>query len=39
LLQQHGHFVLPFLAEVLGQRLDEVLDRVLAALANRRRGS
>ena len=37
LLQQHGYLVLRFLAEDLGKRLDEVLDAILAALANRRR--
>ncbi len=39
LLQQHGYFVLRFLAEDLGKRLDDVLGAVLAALTNRRRGS
>ena len=32
LLQQHGYFVLRFLAEDVGKQLDEVLDTVLAAL-------
>jgi len=38
LLQQHGYFVLRFLAEDVGKHLDHVLDTVLAALAHRRRG-
>jgi superfamily II DNA or RNA helicase/very-short-patch-repair endonuclease len=40
LLQQNGYLVLRFLAEDVGKRLDEVLDRIIAALANRqeRRG-
>lgn len=37
LLQEHGYFVLRFLAEDLGKRLDEVLDAVLRTLAHRRR--
>ena len=37
LLQQHGYFVLRFLAEDVGQHLDEVLDRIIAALVHRRR--
>jgi very-short-patch-repair endonuclease len=37
LLQQHGYFVLRFLAEDVGKRLDAVLDTILAALAQRRR--
>jgi superfamily II DNA or RNA helicase/very-short-patch-repair endonuclease len=37
LLQQHGYFVLRFLAEDVGKRLDEVLDAVIAALMQRRR--
>lgn len=32
LLQQHGYFVLRFLAEDIGKQLDQVLDTVLAAL-------
>lgn len=36
LLQQHGYFVLRFLAEDVGQQLDDVLDRVIAALVHRR---
>ncbi|MDO8545603.1 MAG: DUF559 domain-containing protein [Opitutaceae bacterium] len=39
LLQQHGYFVLRFLAEDIGKHLDDVLDRVLAALAHRRGGA
>jgi Protein of unknown function (DUF559) len=35
LLQQHGYFVLRFLAEDAGKQLDCVLDAVLAALARR----
>ncbi|MBV8143132.1 MAG: DUF559 domain-containing protein [Verrucomicrobia bacterium] len=35
LLQQNGYFVLRFLAEDLGKRLDYVLDTVLGALVNR----
>ncbi|MBE0545169.1 MAG: DUF559 domain-containing protein, partial [Verrucomicrobia bacterium] len=34
-LQQHGYFVLRFLAEDVGKQLDHVLDAVLAALAHR----
>jgi superfamily II DNA or RNA helicase/very-short-patch-repair endonuclease len=36
LLQENGYFVLRFLAEDAGQRLDEVLDAILRALAHRR---
>jgi very-short-patch-repair endonuclease len=36
LLQQHGYFVLRFLAEDIGKHLDAVLDRVIAALVHRR---
>ncbi|MBI4663697.1 MAG: DEAD/DEAH box helicase family protein [Verrucomicrobia bacterium] len=35
LLQQHGYFVLRFLAEDLGKRLDDILDTILAALIHR----
>lgn len=35
LLQQHGYLVLRFLAEDVGKRLEDILDIVLAALANR----
>ena len=35
LLQEHGYFVLRFLAEDVGQRLDAVLDTVLRALSHR----
>jgi superfamily II DNA or RNA helicase len=35
LLQQHGYFVLRFLAEDIGKHLDDILDRVLAALVHR----
>ncbi len=41
LLQQNGYFVLRFLAEDTGKRLDQVLDAILAALThqdNRTRG-
>lgn len=33
LLQEHGYFVLRFLAEEVGQHLDHVLDAVIRALA------
>ena len=36
LLQQNGYLVLRFLAEDLGTRLNDVLDEILRALANRR---
>ncbi len=39
LLQQHGYFVLRFLAEDVGKQLDYVLDTVLATLAHRHGGS
>jgi very-short-patch-repair endonuclease len=39
LLQEHGYFVLRFLAEDLSQRLDHVLDTIIAALAFRRRAT
>jgi very-short-patch-repair endonuclease len=35
LLQQNGYFVLRFLAEDAGRRLDQVLDAILAALIHR----
>jgi very-short-patch-repair endonuclease len=35
LLQQHGYFVLRFLAEDVGKHLDLVLDTILATLAHR----
>ncbi len=38
LMQEHGYFVLRFLAEDVGARLDEVLDAILRALAHRRKG-
>ena len=38
LLQENGYFVLRFLAEDAGARLDDVLDAILRTLANRRRG-
>ena len=38
LLQENGFFVLRFLAEDIGKRLDEVLDAILRALARRLRG-
>jgi very-short-patch-repair endonuclease len=37
LLQQNGYFVLRFLAEDVGKRLDEVLDAILRVLAHRLR--
>jgi very-short-patch-repair endonuclease len=37
LLQENGYFVLRFLAEDVGKRLDEVLDAILRTLAHRRR--
>ena len=37
LLQQHGYFVLRFLAEDIGKHLDSVLDAIVATLANRAR--
>jgi superfamily II DNA or RNA helicase/very-short-patch-repair endonuclease len=37
LLQQHGYFVLRFLAEDAGKHLDLVLDTILASLAHRER--
>jgi very-short-patch-repair endonuclease len=37
LLQEHGHFVLRFLAEDVGQDLDAVLDAILRTLSHRRR--
>jgi len=37
LLQEHGYFVLRFLAVDVGQRLDMVLDTVLRTLAHRHR--
>jgi very-short-patch-repair endonuclease len=39
LLQEHGYFVLRFLAEDLGRRLDIVLDTVLRTLSHRRTSS
>ena len=36
LLQEHGYFVLRFLAEDVGKHLDMVLDAVLRTLAHRR---
>lgn len=39
LLQQHRYFVLRFLAEDIGKRLDSVLDTILATLANRRKAT
>jgi very-short-patch-repair endonuclease len=38
LLQEHGYFVLRFLAEDIGKRLDHVLDAILRALV-RQNGS
>jgi superfamily II DNA or RNA helicase len=37
LLQQNGYFVLRFLAEDAGKRLDHVLDTVMATLVHRRK--
>ena len=37
LLQEHGYFVLRFLAEDVGKRFDAVLDTILRALAHRQR--
>jgi very-short-patch-repair endonuclease len=37
LLQENGYFVLRFLAEDVGKRLDEVLDSILRAMAHRTR--
>ena len=37
LLQEHGYFVLRFLAEEVGKHLDEVLDTILRAMACRQR--
>ena len=37
LLQRHGYFVLRFLAEDVGARLETVLDEILRALAQRNR--
>jgi very-short-patch-repair endonuclease len=34
LLQQHGYFVLRFLAEDVGKRLDLVLDTIVATMAH-----
>ena len=39
LLQENGYFVLRFLAEDAGKRLDEVLDMILRVLAHQRRAS
>ena len=38
LLQEHGYFVLRFLAVDVGRCLDTVLDTILRALSHRRRG-
>jgi len=37
LLQEHGYFVLRFLAEDIGKRLDEVLDSIIRTLEHQRR--
>jgi superfamily II DNA or RNA helicase/very-short-patch-repair endonuclease len=37
LLQEHGYFVLRFLAEDAGRRLEEILDTILHTLARRHR--
>ena len=39
LLQEHGYFVLRFLAEDIGKHLDKVLDAIIRVLAMRDRGS
>jgi len=39
LLQQHGYFVMRFLAEDVGKQLDTVLDSILRTLSHRLRGS
>ena len=39
LLQEHGYFVLRFLVEDVGKRLDKVLDAILRVLALRDRES
>jgi superfamily II DNA or RNA helicase/very-short-patch-repair endonuclease len=39
MLQQHGYFVLRFLAEDAGKNLDHILDTVLATLTHREKGS
>jgi very-short-patch-repair endonuclease len=39
ILQEHGYFVLRFLAEDLGKRLDTVLDAILRGLSHRLRVS
>lgn len=36
LLQQHGYFVMRFLADDAGRHLDQVLDAILAALVHRK---
>jgi very-short-patch-repair endonuclease len=36
-LQAHGYFVLRFLCEDLGKRLDDVLDAILRAMAHQSR--
>jgi very-short-patch-repair endonuclease len=36
MLQQNGYFVLRFLAEDAGKRLDHILDTILATLVHRR---
>jgi very-short-patch-repair endonuclease len=39
MLQQHGYFVLRFLAEDAGKNLDHILDTVLATLVHREKNS
>jgi len=39
LLQEHGYFVLRFLAEDVGKCLDHVLDAILRALARQNGGT
>ena len=39
LLQQHGYFVLRFLAEDLGKHLDHLLDTILVAVVSREKKS
>ena len=39
LLQQHGYFVLRFLAEDAGKHLDQILDAILTTLVHRKKNS
>ena len=38
-LQEHGYFVLRFLAEDVGKRLEDILDAILRALAHREKSA